>query len=188
MASVVGICNNALIKLGQDTIISLTEDSKAARTCNQLYEDTRDAVFRAHPWNSLIKRVELAQLSTSPAYEFEYEYQLPTDCLRVLSTDKVEYETELFKIEGRKLLSDDTAVSILYVAKITDPNEYDTLLREAIAARLAAELAIIMTDSNSLVQTMWTLYQDKLREARSVDGQEGTPDRIEADTYLNARV
>jgi len=188
MASNVSICNNALIKLGQDVIISLTEDSKAARLCNQIYESTRDAVFRAHPWNALIKRVELAQLTTTPAYKFEYEYQLPTDCLRVLSTDKVEYETEVFKVEGRKLLSDDTAVSILYVAKVTDPNEYDILLQETIAARLAAELSVAMTDSNSLTQTMWTVYKDKLREARSTDGQEGTPDRIEADTYLNARV
>lgn len=188
MASVVGICNNALIKLGQDTIISLTEDSKAARLCNQMYVPARDAVFRAHPWNSLVRRVELAQLSTTPAYGFSYKYQLPTDCLRVLSTDKVEYDTEVFKVEGRTILSDNSTLSILYIARETDPNTYDVGLQEVIAARLAAEIAIGMTDSTTLSEQMWGRYEMKLKEARGMDGQEGTPDPIEADTFLNARV
>jgi hypothetical protein len=35
MASVVDICNSALNQIGASNIISLTEDSKAARICNQ---------------------------------------------------------------------------------------------------------------------------------------------------------
>ena len=56
MASIVGLCNSALNQIGASNIISLTEDSKAARICNQRYEFIRDSVFRAHPWNCLISR------------------------------------------------------------------------------------------------------------------------------------
>ena len=49
MASVVDICNSALNQIGASNIISLTEDSKAARLCNQRYTFVRDSVFRAHP-------------------------------------------------------------------------------------------------------------------------------------------
>ena len=52
MASVVDICNSALNQIGASNIISLTEDSKAARICNQRYDFIRDYVFLAHPWNS----------------------------------------------------------------------------------------------------------------------------------------
>ena len=38
MASVVDICNSALNMLGASTITALTEDSKAARVCNQRYD------------------------------------------------------------------------------------------------------------------------------------------------------
>ena len=60
MASVVDICNGALNQLGATTILSLTEDSKNARLCNQRFTQVRDAVFRSHPWNCLQKRQELA--------------------------------------------------------------------------------------------------------------------------------
>ena len=49
MASIVDICNSALNQIGASNIISLTEDSKAARICNQRFEFVRDSVFRAHP-------------------------------------------------------------------------------------------------------------------------------------------
>ena len=58
MASVVQICNSALNQLGASSITALTDDSKNARLCNERYTTIRDAVFRAHPWNCLIKRVQ----------------------------------------------------------------------------------------------------------------------------------
>ena len=63
MASIVDIVNNALNILGASTISSLTEDSKNARISNQRFENVRNRVFRSHPWNCLIKRVQLAQNS-----------------------------------------------------------------------------------------------------------------------------
>ena len=55
MASDVDICNSALNIIGDSNIIALTEDSRAARVCNQRFEFVRDSVFRAHPWNCLIR-------------------------------------------------------------------------------------------------------------------------------------
>ena len=85
MTSVVEICNSALNILGANNITALVEDSKNARLCNQRYEPLRDAVFREHTWNCLIKRVQLAQDTASPTHEYTYQYQLPSDCIRVLS-------------------------------------------------------------------------------------------------------
>ena len=84
MASVVEIVNSALNLLGASTITALTDDSKNARICNQRYEPIRNRIFRSHPWNCLLKRVQLAQDTTAPVVEYAYAYTLPSDCLRVL--------------------------------------------------------------------------------------------------------
>ena len=68
MTSSVDIANSALNNIGASNINSLTEDSVAARIMNQRYPFVRDAVFRAHPWNCLIKRVSIAANSTGPAW------------------------------------------------------------------------------------------------------------------------
>ena len=124
MASIVDICNGALNQLGATTILSLTEDSKNARLCNSRYTQVRDALFRSHPWNCLQKRIELAADSVAPAWGFSYQYTLPADCLRLLVI--LDYDSN-YKVEGRKVLSNTSSMKILYVARVTDPNEYDEL-------------------------------------------------------------
>src|SRR5210317_1511007 len=126
MASVVDLCNSALNLLGASTISALTDDTKNARLCNQRYETVRNRIFRSHPWNCLIKRVQLAQDSSAPVIEFSYQYTLPSDCLRVLkihngTTDSIQSDME-YKIEGRNIVTNEGTVYIIYIAKITDPN------------------------------------------------------------------
>jgi len=194
MSSVVEICNSALNVLGANNITSLTEDSKNARLCNQRYEPIRDAVFREHTWNCLVKRVELAQDVASPAFEYTYQYTLPSDCIRVLSIGGNHNGTssnldggQKFKVEGRKIVTDEQTVFLIYSAKITDPNEYDTLLIESIVARLAAELCYAITSSTTLANSLKQEYLEKLRLARHADATEGTADVLDSSTYINAR-
>jgi len=177
MASDVDICNSALNMIGASNISALTEDSKTARICNQRYTFIRDAVFRSHPWNSLIKRVTLAPDSTTPEFDFSYQFTLPTDpyCLRVLS---LQDNDTVHTIEGRKLLANESTVKLKYVARIVDTNEYDQLLIETLSARLAADISFALVNSTSLMQQMEAMYDSKIREARFVDATEGTPDNI----------
>ena len=192
MASTVDICNGALNQLGATTILSLTEDSKNARLCNSRYTQVRDAVFRSHPWNCLQKRIELAVDTTAPAWGFSFAYTLPSDCLRLLRI--LDYESN-YKVEGRKILSNTSSMRILYIARVTDPNEYDELLRETLSAALGADIAFGITSNNQTSQNMYQLFQDKLRDARFVDSTEGQnidqdlgmADVIDAGTFINSR-
>jgi hypothetical protein len=192
MASIVDICNGALNQLGASTILSLTEDSKNARLCNARYTQVRDSVFRSHPWNCLQKRIQLAADTATPAWGFTKQYTLPADCLRLLTI--LDYDAD-HKVEGRKILTDLSAVKILYVARITDPNEYDELLRETLSAALAADIAYAITSSNPLTANMYNLFKDKLKEARFVDSTEGQntdpskgmADVMDAGSFINSR-
>ena len=192
MASVVDICNGALNQLGASTILSLTEDSKNARLCNARYTQVRDSLFRSHPWNCLQKRVQLAADTTAPAWGFTSAYTLPADCLRLLRI--LDYDSN-HKVEGRKILTNNSSMKILYVARIEDPNEYDELLRETISAALAADIAYAVTSSNPVSINMYNLYQTKLKDARFVDATEGQntsqedgmADVIDANDFLSSR-
>jgi len=195
MSSVVDICNSALNQIGASNIIALTEDSKAARICNQRYEYVRDAVFRAHPWNCLVTRITLAPDSDAPAFEFDNAFTIPTDpyCLRILN---LRYDDIVHRVEGRKILCDEDTIELLYVGRVTDPAQYDSLLLETIAASLAADIAYPLIGSTTLAQQMRIIYEDKLKEARFVDATEGTPASINsvtdagsivADTFIRSR-
>ena len=192
MASTVDICNGAVNQLGATTIRSLTEDSKNARLCNSRFTQVRDGVFRSHPWNCLQKRIELAQDTTAPAWGFKYAYTLPADCLRLLRI--LDYDSN-YKVEGRKILSDTETMKILYVSRVTDPNEYDESLRETLSSALSADIAFAVTSNNTTATNMYNLFQDKLKDARFIDSTEGQnveqdlgmADVIDAGTFINSR-
>jgi len=191
MATEVSICSNALRRLGDNPITSLTDDTERARLCNAFYADARDAVLRLHPWNFAITRTSLAQLSDTPSYGFAYQYSLPTSpyCLRVLG---MEYEDYIFKVEnystqGRVLLTDEGTAKILYVARITDTTQFDALFVDVLTAKLALDLCYPITNSVSLQDKMQKLYQLKLSDARSIDGQEGFIDDLVSDTFTDFR-
>lgn len=193
--SAVDICNSALNMIGASNIISLDEDSKAGRICKQRYENVRDGVFRSHPWNCLVSRVQLSADTATPSFEFKYQYTLPADpyCLRVL---RLEYLDTVYRVEGRKLLTNESTLKIQYVGRNENVSTYDTLLSEALAAAMASDLAYPLVGSSSLSGQMYDMYQRKLSEARFVDSTEGTPaqtenqnqaGQIQADYFINSR-
>jgi hypothetical protein len=200
MTSTVDIANYALNMIGASNISSFDENSKSGRLVNQRYAAARDAVFRSHPWNCLIRRAALAQETDTPAFGYTYQYALPTDpyCLRVLefSNGSMSYPQDnmfsnrggpVFVIEGRKLLTDEGTAQIKYIARVTDPQEYDASLVEALSARLATEIAYAVTGSTSVVQLVTAIYDEKMREARFVDATEGAPQKLEASDFIDAR-
>lgn len=186
MTSVVAICNRALDMLGAEPVTSLDDNSKAARLCARNYEPVRDAVLRAYPWNAAVRRAALAALAEAPAWGYARQFQLPEGpspepCLRLLAIDG---ETEFglrYKIEGRRVLTDEAApLNILYIARIDDPAVLDPQLADVIATRLAADLSYSLTASAALGQTLMDIYQAKLNEARITDADEGSPDELVA--------
>ena len=192
MASIVSMVNSSLNLLGASNIASLTEDTKNARLCNQRYESIRDRVFRSHNWNCLIRRIELAQDSTAPIVEFAYAYTLPANCLRVLAihngtTDSIKTNLE-YKVEGRKILTGESTVYLIYIAIDTDPNTYDTYLREAIIHQLAADLCYAITNNSTLATKYLNKADEILREARFIDSTENSLDTIESSEFTDARL
>jgi hypothetical protein len=190
--SKVDICNSALIKVGAARISSLDDNTKEGRLCKELYPRLCDELVRSHPWNFATARVALAATVATPAYGFDYQHQLPNDCLRVMNIN-LDYGDETgkfveWKIEGRMLLANDTPVKIKYLKDVSEtPELFDAHFAEALALRIAVDLAYPMAQSTTLVELLSRRYQRMLADARTFDGQEGSSDRVGADTWLDAR-
>jgi hypothetical protein len=178
MASDVEIANRALSKLGDKTIVSLTEDSNSARAINECYVLVRKNEIRRHPWHFAKKRALLAASATAPAFDFSYAYPLPSDCLRVLmphpESDSVQYDGKVdWKIEGRSILSDQAGpLKITYLADVTDSEQFDAAFVDTFAARLAAEVSMRLTGSAEKRKLALEEYRMSLLEARRVNAFE----------------
>lgn len=188
----VSICNLALTRIGQPKITSLSQGSKAADLCQLHYEMTRDSVLRDHPWNFAQAYAELSRASTTPAFEFDYSYSLPTNCLKVIRTgfEALGYigDSYTYRIVGREIFAHTTTLAIEYTKKVTDPEQFDAMFVDTLAQRVAAEVCLPLTDNRALTESMWQIYQQKLAAARLADAQEGTPrEVVNLDPWLHAR-
>ena len=143
----------------------------------QIYDSAADAVMRASPWNCLIHRTQLVASTTTPAFQYDYQYPLPTDpfCIRVLEMEETTSQ-DTWKIEGRNLLTDASTCKIRYVGRPADVGDIDGLLASTISARLAADASYALIQSGQSQQQMWALYMAKLDEARTVDNVESSRD------------
>jgi hypothetical protein len=143
--SQVQIINMALAKVGDMYISSLTEGTKQAIFANIFWENARDSLLEAHPWNFAMERVRLALLAGAPVWGYNHKYQLPNDCLKVLdvstSGDFDSTQTIDYKIEGRTLVTSEDTVYIKYTKQVTDTSYYPPSFSRALACQLAVMLA-----------------------------------------------
>ena len=185
-ATAVSICSNALLLLGDRPISSFTEDQDRARLASNLWEQTRDHILRSHPWNCAIKREALSPDVTGPAFDWSYQYTLPADFLKALSIGESGREGE-FRIEGRKLLCDDNPCYLRYIFRNENPGTWDAMLVEVMTAEMAHRMAYGITQSASMVDVMAQKAGQLMRRARSVDGQDDTPEQLGDNPLVAAR-
>lgn len=186
MTSAVTICSAALLMLGDRPIASFDDPSDKAILATNLWPTARDYVLRRHPWNCAVKRVELAAEVTPPAFGYAYSYALPGDCLRVLSVGELGAEPD-YKIEGRKILTDDTPCRLRYVWRNEDPASWDAMLVWAMTVTMRAIFAYPITATSSLEQIVEQALRDVLKQARATDGQEDTQDALDDSPLIAAR-
>jgi len=189
MASVVGICNRALQRLGAQRIVSLQENSKNARACNLAFEPVKRAELRAHPWSFATKRVELAADTEAPAFGRGNAFQLPADWIKLLDDyPELNFNDKDWIIEGRKILTNDSApLQIRYTHDVTDPNLMDALFAETLAMRLAKELCEELTQSNTKKPLVDKDYKMAIREARRANAIERVAAIPPEDSWITVR-
>lgn len=199
MASQVEICNRALIKLGAGQITSITDNSKAARILSGLWDTVRKAELSRRFWVFALTRAQLAALATKPSWGFAYQYQLPTDFLKLAQVNDtfvppgmMDYrnaDDSTYAIEGQNLLTDLGApLKIRYVRDITDTGLFDPLFDEMLASKLAVEACYAITQSRDGQRTAQEDYKAAVREAALSNAIAKPPQGMLDDSWMMGRL
>jgi len=185
MASKVSICNQALVRIGVDTITSLTETSEQARLCNAIFDQSLDYLVQLFPWSFALVRASLAESTSEPLYEWSHAYQLPTDpfCLRIVSVE----EDVAYRKEGRMIYTNNESLNIKYIKKISDINELSSAFMEAMVFYVASQLALPLTQNATLANAMEMKFQNSVHKARLVDSQESPAYEFVEGSWVSAR-
>lgn len=198
MSSDIEICNIALSRVAvTKAIASFTERSKEAEQCRVFYGQLRDLVLQAFPWPFAESIVALADLG-SPVPGWAYRYRYPADCLQIREIVQPGWRRALtsdqqipFKIGydsgGRVIHTDQPEAACRFTFKVDDSSFFDPQFADALAWRLAMDLALPLTSKTDLVQFAAQQYQMALTVAEGSAFEESQDDPEPESEFITVR-
>lgn len=192
MATQLDICNSALIKLGAEEITQTQLDNssnKRAKLCASQYEKVKKRLLRSHPWRFAVKRATLTDNGNTPEFGYTFEFDLPADFLKFHhpgDVDDAYVLTEDVTVENNKILAFDDEIKIMYIANV-DEDVFDDSFAEALAYDLAMEICYALVQSAEYKTQLRDEHREALRVARSMNAQNGRPQSLQANDWLNVR-
>lgn len=170
------IANLSLLRVGNNILTSLDEDSTDAQLVNTLLDPSIKEVLREGYWSSALTRSNLVQNVDKPAFQYEYSFALPADLIRLVQVYDAAgqfYQSNHWKIEGKNLLTDLNEVNISYIHIPEDIDTLDHLCAQAIVNKLAMKLAYPKTENEKLVTSLTLEYEQiTAQRAKSIDAIE----------------
>lgn len=189
-ASQTSIVNWALTKLGSDRITNPGDANERAETAAEIYPQVLDAELRRNAWKFAIKSAALGEELPAPALPWTRRFALPGDCLRLLVVGSDPMRGQAWAIEGRHIVGNQAApLPIRYVTSAVTPAIMDALFVEALATKLAIDLAPRLRDDEQTYRRLKLDYRDAVAEARRIGSIELPPmARSDADPWVESRV
>jgi hypothetical protein len=195
MASEIEICNLALLRVGAPEIESLTDNNRQAGVVKKLYPLMRDAVLQGHDWGFARREESLAEIE-NVWQGYSYAYQYPADCLelRYLYNNIAPIGANISfdirqSVDGnsRVVLCNITPAIAIFTAKSTNSGNYTPMFVDALAARLASELARVLIIDGRLATNWYQIYAEILKGAESSSANENVEVQSDTNSFINAR-
>lgn len=181
------VINMALRRCGAAGVNAAFQDSRDAEVANAAWKHCYNLVLSAFAWSFAQKQALLAQSASKPVLGYAYAYQLPGDCVTVMDCHAyhvgedgkpktghvLEQALPKWEIVGREIHSDASALALRYVsnAEISMPESF----ANALAWRLAFEIAPYLEQASDNAQSYYALYQTALDEAKAADREQQKP-------------
>ena len=154
------------------------------------YDLLRDSVMEARMWTFATVRAVSTSVQESE-WGDGYVHAKPLGWLSVfrLFRDGGHRPNiiEDWRMESDGIIARESTVYLWGIKQVVDPRKFSNLFVQALAARLAADACIPFTENATLQRDMWQLYEAKLSEAATRDGQQGSNETIQSNTLIDAR-
>ena len=192
MASKTSICNQAISRCGGNLILTVDDGSDEANLCKANFDAMREIVLEEHDWTFAIRRYKLSpSVVDAPANQYANSFLVPAEVIHIIRAgadpdDRKRNTTNWRKEEGY-IIADASILYVKAVVNVTDVATFSPMFRQAVALRLAAEIAVPLTADKGLQRSLMSEYGIVLDGAASRDGQIGTSEQIRASDYKEAR-
>lgn len=180
------ICNIALLRIGQrQALTALTDASVAGQACNALFNDARDAVLAELWWGFATKRAALALVANAVRSGWGNVYAAPSDILvaRYIYSGQrnpqkpIPFELEEGETPGSLVvLTDQATAELIYTYRHVTFLQWPPLFVDALAWKLAADLALAMAVKPQVGLQMQKGYAVALAKAGGVDANQARRD------------
>lgn len=197
-ASQIDILNLACTHLGERLVTSIDDPVEIASRTKAHWNFWRDAELRKHAWRFAIVRTSLTKDVIGPSWGFQSAFTLPGDCMRVVQINEIypgvdlsDYrnsDTAEFRIEGGKILSNDSTIKLRYVTNAKPIGEWDAAFVMTFSWFVAMQLVERLTESTTKGERARRGYNEALSDARKVQAIESAPESLSDDTWVLGRL
>ena len=174
--SEVAIANMAATTLDDTHLNSLEEDSNLGRFMSSQFGLVRDELLASHVWACALTRKNVGKMTADPDFGYDYQYQLPSDCLRIIPP-RVDGDPDAplipFRREGRRILTNYKApLPLNFVRRLTNPVDMDPLFARALGQYLGLLAAQRITGKESYFEKASRLFNQAITLAQQVNALE----------------
>ncbi len=184
------IANSALIKLGADTLSSLSDSGRVPGLVRERIVPVIHRMLRDHVWHFATKIASLAPLADVPAYDlggWTYAFPLPSDCLRIRGLDTQKYE-----LVGKNILTDLESLTLRYTQRLVEnvesPVAFIDDFADAVSFFLAHEISPSITSSLPMRDDLLAMGTRLLALARFNGAVEVPQYQLNESSWLDARL
>jgi len=185
----VELCNLALSRIGHGAskpVQSLDEGGESANACKRVFPSAMASLLREYEW-PFARRCAALALSAETVEGWEYAYAYPDNCAFLLAvgpsgSDATRMPAKSMRCafglvaaaDGESLLVAANIPDALawYTVSVTNPHFGDALFQDALAWRVAGELALALKADPKMAQNAGLQYELALSKALSAVGNE----------------
>ena len=174
--------------MGGSPITSFTDGTVEADVCDAMYEDIARAALTNSRWGFATNQSVLNRLAVAPTGRFEAAYQLPSATLTV-SALTVNDSPVVFDTYGDKIYCDVSETETVIADYIFRADEVDWAPYFTIAVEyaVASVLATSVARDASLSQLMDQKAQIHMMQARRLDSQRQTSQKLNTSRFIAQR-
>ena len=171
MLTKIDLCSMALLKLGENPIQSLSDDTTAAKLGRTLIDFVIDTLLAMHPWRFACHTYTVVKDENG-------DLNVPSDVLRIIKTDA--------RVVENKIISDSSSVKLTAIRRVS-PNDFPSYFSSVVATKLAMEFCIPLTSDQTVFRTLVALYETELQTAKFIDSTTAINSAIENFSLLDSR-
>ena len=187
-----------------DDVSSIVQDATGGRARIMSFVDVDEVTVLVQGNPLQATAMTAGTWAIVPAFGMAWRYAKPSNYLRVFLVENpsaginreiwfwwadISNRPEPVKVKGQHLLSDvGPIMNIEFIRDVTDVTKWDSMFVTAFVHHLAFKISYGIAGSINLGKSNWEAYQMKLREARTIDGQEDSPQDIYPDDLISVRM